>query len=267
MEPQIFNPMGQKKEPEFKTLFDVVNLPSKGIFYPVVDGKHIESVYVEHMTALDEQLLLSPNLVQSGKAFDLLIQKKVKDPEFKKVDMLTCDRNAILMFLRMSAYGPYYDVNVTSPFTGEVFKATVDLQKIVEKELNELPNESNEYIYTTKDQKHVITFKILTHSQEETIREQCEAIKKVKNGNDADETPLKLMVNRITSLDSNPDKSRIQNYIYTLKPVVFKELVKAIEEVTPGLVMRYEYTCPSTGKKFLSWIPITSEFFYPSDEL
>lgn len=246
------------KEAEFKTLYDVVDLPSKGLFYP----NQKSQIFVEHMTAKDEQIILTPGLLRSGKAFDELINKKVKDPDFKNIDLLTCDKNAILMFLRISAYGPYYNVNVTSPFTNDVFKEKIDLLTIKEKVLTVEPNENLEYGYATKDGKHTITFKLLTASKEEEITLRSEAEKGIMNQG-IDLSPLDLLVNKISTLDGNSDKPRIKQFVYTLRPLIFKELNKAIDEVTPGLDMVYTYTCPATGKPFQSFVPISTEFFYP----
>ena len=67
-------PLGQTA-PEFKTLIDIVKLPSKGNFYQNGKGE----IYVEHMSAKDEQILTTPALVENGKATKILIERKVKE--------------------------------------------------------------------------------------------------------------------------------------------------------------------------------------------
>jgi hypothetical protein len=257
MEEKLKTPMQNQSLPEFKTLVDIVELPSKGYFY----NNRKDRVFVEHMTAKDEQILVTPSLVKDNKATKILISRKVKDTDFKDIDLLVGDENAILLFLRMSAYGPYYDVNVISPFTGEIFKETVDLRKIVEKPLTVNPNDDLLFDYTTSDGKHTLKFKLLFSSEQDIIKTKSEAKMKVNGG--IDETPLERLLHQIVELDGNKDKMRIRLFIDTLKPKTFKEIIKYIDEVTPGLDIRYTYTCPVTEETFLSYVPINTGFFYP----
>jgi len=59
----------------FEAPFDVLELPSKGLLYP---GKS-STVKVEYLTASDENILTSPNLIRSGKVLDVLIERKIKN--------------------------------------------------------------------------------------------------------------------------------------------------------------------------------------------
>lgn len=248
-------PLGQTA-PEFKTLIDIVKLPSKGDFYQ--NGK--SEVYVEHMSAKDEQILNTPSLIENGKATKILLERKVKDPVFKGIDYLVGDENAILLFLRISAYGPFYDVKTISPFTNEIFTENVDLRKIEEKNSEIKPNSDLLFEFETSD-KHIIKFKLLFSSEQDSIKNRAEAKMKINGG--VDETPIERLINQIVQLDGNPDKMRIRSYVETLRPLTFKQIIKYIDEVTPGLDMRYTYTCPVTGENFQSYIPINTGFFYP----
>jgi hypothetical protein len=55
------------QDTQFQAPFDVIPLPSKGLLYPGHQG----SVKVEYMTATDENILTSPNLIKSGKVLDM----------------------------------------------------------------------------------------------------------------------------------------------------------------------------------------------------
>ena len=65
----------QTQEVQFQAPFDVIPLPSKGLLYPGQQG----NVKVEYMTAMDENILTSPNLIKSGKVLDILLERKVKE--------------------------------------------------------------------------------------------------------------------------------------------------------------------------------------------
>ena len=55
--------------------YDVVTLPSQGIFYK--DRK--KSVKVSYLNASDENLLASPSLTETGKLIDTLLSRKILD--------------------------------------------------------------------------------------------------------------------------------------------------------------------------------------------
>ena len=63
---------------EYKVPYDVIELPSQGLLYK----NKKSNVKVEYLTAYDENILTSPNLLNSGKVLDVLIERKVKDLGF-----------------------------------------------------------------------------------------------------------------------------------------------------------------------------------------
>ena len=68
---------------EFVVPTDIVYLPTEGIFYP---NKQL-SVEYKYMTAEDENILQSMNLIQTGKVLDVLLEKKVIDKNLRPSDM------------------------------------------------------------------------------------------------------------------------------------------------------------------------------------
>ena len=55
--------------------YDVVTLPSNGVFY------NKKSLKVSYLTAADENILTSTNLSQSGELMDVLLQNKIQDKD------------------------------------------------------------------------------------------------------------------------------------------------------------------------------------------
>ena len=60
---------------EFKTPYDVIELPSQGILYK----NNKKSVRLEYLTAMDESILTSPNISSGNKMIDILLRRKIKD--------------------------------------------------------------------------------------------------------------------------------------------------------------------------------------------
>ena len=87
---------------------EVVDLPSKGHFYveghPLSKGK----VEIKYMTAREEDILTSQNLIQRGTVIDVLLQSLIVDKKIKIDDMLIGDKNAIMVAARILWYGKEY---------------------------------------------------------------------------------------------------------------------------------------------------------------
>ena len=62
----------------------LLNFLLKGYYTKIVDG----TIKIEYMTAEDENILTSPNLVQSGKVLDVLMERKIKEEGINAKDLL-----------------------------------------------------------------------------------------------------------------------------------------------------------------------------------
>ena len=101
---------------------DVVPLPSQGVFYK----NKKKSVKVGYLTASDENILMAGGDDISTN----LIRTKLYEPDMRVEDMLEGDVEAILVFLRNTAFGPELTVNVTDPTTRKPFETTVVLDEL-----------------------------------------------------------------------------------------------------------------------------------------
>jgi hypothetical protein len=84
-----------------------VRLPSAGLAYPPEHPLHAaETVDIRAMTARDEDILSSPALLRNGTVFTQLIRSCLTNKHVDPDTLLVGDRNAILIAIRVSAYGP-----------------------------------------------------------------------------------------------------------------------------------------------------------------
>ena len=88
--------------------YDMVTLPSKGIFYK--NGK--QAVKVTYLNASDENLLATPSMIGTKGLVDILIGRKILDKDIVIEDMANCDKEAILIFLRNTAFGSEYTMKI-----------------------------------------------------------------------------------------------------------------------------------------------------------
>ena len=108
---------------ELTTPYDVLELPSQGILY----SNKKSSVKVEYLTALDETILTSPNIIANNKVIDTLLERKVKDLGFDHLDLIEGDRTAIIIFLRATGFGEEYKQLVYNPKTADYEEGTINL--------------------------------------------------------------------------------------------------------------------------------------------
>ena len=142
------------------------------------------------MTAYDENILTSPNLLSNGKALDILIEKKVKELGFNHDELLSGDRMAILLFLRTTGLGNEYPQTVFDDDRNLV-EGIIDLSQIKMKNLEVKPDEKGEFDFILPTSKKNVKFRLLTHKDEKEI-ESIDKKQKEKNGGISTNTSLRL---------------------------------------------------------------------------
>lgn len=243
---------------------EVISLPSKGLCYPQSSPLSKGEVTIKLMTAKEEDILTSANLIRKGIHLDKLLESVVVEPGVNINDLLIGDKNAILITSRILAFGPDYNVSINDPEEKEPVEVTIDLSKIQIKEVDEsLLNRANEYSFTLPVSKTPIKFKLLTHGDETAINKDVEASEKtMKSGNEITARYRRI----ITEIDGNRDFATISNFVSNrLLAGDSKALRKYMAEITPDLDLKFDYTSPFTGETEALRIPFGVNFFYPAD--
>lgn len=148
-----------KEEANPMASYDVIPLPSKGQCYPNKQGR----IAVSYLTAMDENIIVSPNLYRENMVLDIILKEKIRNPEIDPDDLLDGDRDAIILFLRSAAYGNMYSVTTTDPATNKTFDAKIDLSKIKYKDFNLEGDENGWFDFEMPTTKDKIKFKFLSH--------------------------------------------------------------------------------------------------------
>jgi hypothetical protein len=243
---------------------EVITLPSKGLCYPESNPLSKGEITIKLMTAKEEDIITSTNLIKKGIQLDKLLESIVVEPGVNINDLLIGDKNAILIATRVLAFGPDYNVKVQDPFDNEEVEVTIDLSKINTKEIDEsLLNRRNEYDFTLPVSKASIKFKLLTHGDELAINKDVEASQKtLKQGNEITARYRRI----ITEVDGNRDFGYISNFVANrLLAGDSKALRKYIASINPDLDFKFEYVSPVTGETEALKIPFGIGFFYPTD--
>ncbi len=243
---------------------EVISLPSKGLCYPEEHPLSKGEITIKLMTAKEEDILTSANLVRKGIHLDKLLESVVVEPGVNVNDLLVGDKNAILVSSRVLAFGPEYEVTINDPNENEPVKVTVDLSKIQIKEIEESKlNRKNEYEFVLPISKTPIKFKLLTHGDEISIQKDIDALQKVTKASNEITTRYRRI---IVEVDGNRDAGYISNFVSNrLLAGDSKALRKEIASISPDLDLKFDYESPFTGEKEALKIPFGIDFFYPSE--
>ena len=234
--------------------YDVVELPSQGVVYK--NGK--KSLRVAYLTAADENILTSPNLIQNDSVIEELLKRKILDKDFDINELINEDRQAILIFLRNTAFGTEYELEILDPQTNKPFTTKIDLSVLKVKDFKLVADSNGEYSYFMKSIKKNITFKFLTNQQEKDL----ELIKNSKSENLVVPTNTKRLEMMIKSIDGQRDQMMIYQFIQQLPIKDSQDFKKYVNENKPGIDLSIEVKTPS-GEIVKSFVDFGVEFFRP----
>ena len=91
--------------------FDLVVFPSMGLFY---DNKKTYAL-VRYLTGIEENILTAPMLSEYGLAMDMALNSVILDDDIDLDNLLVCDKNAIILFLRSTSFGFTFEVTILFP--------------------------------------------------------------------------------------------------------------------------------------------------------
>ena len=112
---------------EHKFPSEVIDLPSEGKLYPKEHPCSNGKIELKYMTAKEEDILTSANLIKKGLAIDKLLDSLILTENININDLLLGDKNAVMVAARILAYGPEYTCKVVNPNTGESIEHAFNL--------------------------------------------------------------------------------------------------------------------------------------------
>ena len=163
---------------------EVLSLPSQGLLYPEDSPLRSGTIDVKYMTAKEEDILTSTNLITQGKVIQRLLESVIVTPNVKLDDLLVGDKNAVMMGTRILGYGSNYNVAVNDPETSEEVELQVDLTTLEPKELDEkiLEKGENKFEFELPNSKRKVEFKLLNGHDETKIEEALKEFNNMLDG-------------------------------------------------------------------------------------
>ena len=240
---------------------EIIDLPSGGRLYseghPLKDGK----IEIKYMTAKEEDILTSQNLIKKGVVIDRLMDSLILTQGVKSDDLVLGDKNAVMVAARILAYGPEYTCEVTNPKSGEASPHTFNLADCPFKKLPKDITE-NKFKVTLPICKKEVEYKILTGKEEKSIDAELKASEKI-NSEVKPELTTRLR-HVIVSVDGDESQSTINNFVQNMLARDSMHLRKEISKVAPDIELSQEVEFGGESVKVN--IPMTVGFFWPDTE-
>lgn len=250
----------------FATPTEYVELPSGGRYYLDDHPLHnVDKLEIRFMTAKDEDILTSKSLMKQGVAIDRLIDNLLVDKRIRSTDLLSGDKNALLIAARASAFGAEYRTKVTCPSCGTVCEHQFDLTEIKPKELpdfEELAVEETEdgtFTFMTPRTKVEVEIKLLSSKEESDLVQQIE--RRAKKGL-PEGTLTSLLNSIIVSVNGVTNRVQLYQFVENLPSQDSRHIKNIYQKIIPSLNMKQDFSCSSCNYNQEVDIPITVDFFW-----
>jgi hypothetical protein len=266
---QIQTDLERKSTKQFLTTnnfpTEIIDLPSKGLAYSENSPLRTGKIEMKYMTAKEEDILSSANLIKQAVVIDKLLESLiVTDVDYK--ELIAGDRNALVIAARVLSYGKDYKVSdITCPACSKVQPYTVDLLTLEHKPLTDvfLNCKSGEFEVNLPMTGIPITLKLLNGHDDTAVREELGKLKDTE----IDRSPSLKLKRAIIKVDGDSSKEVIAKYVDTSLFGQDSLFIKQfLAKNTPDLDRTVHFTCNNIGKceyKETSILQIGTNFFWP----
>jgi len=248
----------------FEVPVEIVPIPSGGITYDIESPLHgLKTVEIKAMTAKDEDILTSRALIKKGTVITHLLQSCLINKNIDPGKMLSGDRNALMIALRVTGYGPEYKVEVDCPECDERSKQEFDLTSMPIKDLKIQPVAAgaNVFEFTLPVTKLPVRFKFLTGDDEQEMMVIAE--RKKKKGFTAESMVTSRLSASLVEVNGIKDKNKIDNFIRNMPARDSLALRTYLDDNEPGIEMKAWMDCTHCSETSEVSLPLGATFFWP----
>jgi len=245
-----------------------VPLPSRGLIYPVdspLYGK--ETLEIRPMTAKEEDILTSRALIKKGTVLTEVMKSCLIDKNIDPDMLISGDRNALMIALRITGYGADYKVDTDCPACGATNSNEFDLSELAIKRLEVEPvaEGANLFEIELPVTKKVLHVKFLTGHDEQDI--VTTADRKKKQGlQKTDSIITDRLTRSIISVENIRDKNKIAIFVRNMPARDSLALRKFLDNYEPGIEMKAWMTCSSCHEQSEVRLPLGASFFWPDTQ-
>jgi len=245
---------------------EAVPLPSEGKIYPPDSNMHgKQTVNIKAMTAKEEDILSSRALIANGTVILELINSSIMDSDVNPNDLLSGDRNALMIAIRITGYGPEYPVNMTCPGCRKTDKHVFNLADLPIKRLTIDPVTpgDNCFEYKLPVTKKTVHFKFLTGRDNDMIEAEASKMAKLFPDDYVGSSVTRRLRFSVVSIDGITDRNKIAKFVENMPAMDSSKLRSYIKNNEPGIEMSGNLNCNSCGRVSEVSLPLGASFFWP----
>ena len=235
---------------------EVVDLPSKGKFYPTGHPLASGQVELKYLTAKEEDILTSTNLIQKGVVLDKLMDSIILTKGVTHEDFLLGDLNAVMVASRILGYGKDYPLTVTCPKCNTTTEHNVDLSQLETKDVPE-----NDLTVKLPVSGKTIKVRLLTRKIEKDIQKELDSLKKIGTSVEPEATTRLRYL--IAEVDGSTDQKVIRETVENMLVRDTKALREFYRSVTPDVKFEAPFVCSTCNEETTLPISIGLNFFWP----
>ena len=235
---------------------EVIDLPSEGKLYPeghpCKDGK----IELKYMTAKEEDILSSQNLITKGVVLDRLFDSLIVTKGVKQQDLLIGDKNAVMVAARVLAYGPEYVASVLHE--GVEHEVSFDLSKVDYKPLDpDVEYNGNSFPFTLPRAGLEVKIKLFTGKEEKISEQEITATKKTGISS----TVTSRLRQMIVAVGDDTSQATIYKLVVNMLSADSLALREFYARIQPDVILEQEVEIGGDMVKVN--IPLTVRFFWP----
>jgi hypothetical protein len=256
-----------KEDFGFEIPVESVPLPSRGVIYSEegsLFGK--DTISIKPMTAREEDILTSRAYIKNGTVLTKLLSSCIVDNSINPDLLISGDRNALLVSLRITGYGSDYDVEVDCPECSTKSKQSFDLSQLAIKRLEVEPVSQGQNLFEVKlpVTKKDVRVKFLTGVDERDMMITSERRK--KSGMKVESMITDRLSRSIISVDGITDRNKLSFFVKNLPARDSLSLRRFLDKHEPGIIMKSWMNCPHCHEQSEVALPMGAAFFWPDTE-
>ena len=243
---------------------ELVPLPSKGRIYPSDSPLYgQEALEIRPMTAREEDILTSRAYIKKGNVISKLIESCLVDKSIDPDELISGDRNALMVALRITGYGAEYKAEIDCPACGTKSEQSFNLSELKIKRLavDPVAEGSNLFELELPVSKKSVRVKFLTGSDEQEM--MTIADRKKKSGIVSSSAVTDRLSRSIVSVAGISDKTKISMFVRNMPARDSLALRKFLDNQEPGIDMSVYMSCPSCNEESEVTMPLGASFFWP----
>ena len=166
-----------------------------------------------------------------------------------------------MIWLRASAYGTDYPIEVMNPKTGKYVEVIFDLSTLNMKPLKVKPDEEGLFSFTLERASSIVKFRLLTARDVEEIEEKEKYELDILNKSYSN-TFTDTLEKHFVEVNGNRDRQFIKEFISNLPYMDGRKFATYVKDISSGMDTNITLMIPG-GESIKTTFPFNRSFFWP----